>query len=211
MKVCHEGFHYFELEAGIDEQPGRRWAVGSAQALSGGLDKRSRFQRACRRSSYRDDSSLVKERGVDSGGSFFADLVDLGFDGVIFYSIYPHRLKSTIADVQSDLDYFHADFTNRIKERRSEMKSGRRRGDRASFLREHGLISLCIETVLFIALYIRRQWRPSDPVDDAVEVIGGFEPHDASAALTPFENFSRQLSTGELDSRARQKRPARLD
>src|SRR5437868_15131721 len=107
MKVCHEGFHCFELETGIDERPGRRWAVGSAQALSGGLDKRSRFQRACRRSSYRDDSSVVKERGVDFGGSFFADLVDLWFDGVSFYSIYLHSLKSPTADVKSVLDYFH--------------------------------------------------------------------------------------------------------
>jgi len=129
---------------------------------------------------------------------------------MVFDSVYSHRLKRAVTNMQSDLGDFDSTRAQAVKQLGSEMQSRSRRRNRAPLARKDGLIAFGVKAVFFIAFDVRRKRSAADTIYDLVEVSFSFETDHAAAEITPFDHLSGELAACELDSRAWQQRFARL-
>src|SRR5581483_11346007 len=119
MKIGDESADDAKLEAGIDEQLGRRLSRNNGSNITAG-----RFQRPCRRRADSNHATAFTERAVDCRCRRFVDLVALGFDAVFFDALDAHGLERAVADVQCNLDHFDAAGADVFKQLWSEMQPG---------------------------------------------------------------------------------------
>jgi hypothetical protein len=123
---------------------------------------------------------------------------------VVFHPFDSDRLKRTVADVEGDLGGFDAARGASLEKRRREVQTCCGCGDGTPLAREHRLITLGVEAVLFVAFYVWRQRCAANAIDDLVKVAIGFEANHAAARLAPVENFGGEFAPRELDPRAGQ-------
>src|SRR2546425_10311641 len=116
---------------------------------------------------------------------------------MVFDSVYSHRLKRAVTNMQSDFGDFDSTRAQAVKQFGSEMQSRGRRRNRAALASENGLIAFCVKAIFFIAFDVRRKRRPSDSINDFVEISGSFETHHATPEVAPLDHLSGELAAGE--------------
>ena len=103
------------------------------------------LERTRRRRADGDDPPPVALRAGDRLGGLRAEIVvALRIDDVILDAVDAHRLERAVADVQRDFGPLDAALDAASQQRRREVQSGRRRGDRSARAREDRLVALAI-------------------------------------------------------------------
>jgi hypothetical protein len=173
--------------------------------------ERGRLKRSRRCRADGDDPPSFTERAINRSSRSIAYRVKLRLYPVIFYALDPHRLKSPVPDVQGYFRRLDSACSKFFKQPFGEMEPGRGRGHRSALARENGLVPFGVEAVLFIALYVWRQRRPPDPINDLVKAAFAVKANYAPAELVPFDDFGRKSPAREFDLSARKQRFARAN
>ena len=114
--------------------------------------------------------------------------------------VHAHRLEGAGADVQGDVAELDAARAQRVQQRVVEMQAGGRRGDRAEFAREHGLVALVVVGAR-LALDVGRQRQAAGAQQPAFQRLGDVEAQPVELAVAA-QHLG--LAAGvERDARAR--------
>src|SRR5205085_6502835 len=118
--------------------------IGHAAARRNAALARARdvLERPRRGRADRDDTAAFLARARDRVGGRGADLVAFGLDAVILDPLDADRLERAVADVQRDRRHADAAPAQRVEDRRSEVQTGRRGGNRSACLRAYRLVAV---------------------------------------------------------------------